>query len=122
MESQTTYLEIIRYAAEKHQVSGKTIPETNLPYLIHLSNVAMEIFIAAEHTDGFDLKLAINNSSLAISLSTRFNDLCLNSPYFKTVTLFFTLYDSVTVIGYQRLNVENIPIRYSNFKRPNFGS
>lgn len=35
------------------------VPGTNLPYVVHLSNVAMEIFMAAMHTDDFDLEFAI---------------------------------------------------------------
>jgi len=36
------------------------VPGTNLPYVVYLSNVAMEIFMAAMHTDDFDLEFAIH--------------------------------------------------------------
>jgi len=38
---------------------NQTIPDSNIPYNVHLCNVAMEIFIAASHTPDFNLKLAV---------------------------------------------------------------
>lgn len=34
-------------------------PGTNLPYVVHLSNVAMEIIIASFNSDNFSLGLAV---------------------------------------------------------------
>ena len=54
---QTLYQEAIRYASEKH--GAQTIKGTNRSYVVHLSNVAMELFMAAPHTPGFDLSFAL---------------------------------------------------------------
>ncbi len=43
---------------------GQKVPGTNLPYVVHLSNVAMEITIAALHSDNFNLGLAIQSALL----------------------------------------------------------
>ncbi len=40
------------------------IPGTAVTYIVHLSNVAMEILIASKHTDEFDLGLALQVSLL----------------------------------------------------------
>ncbi|RTQ48914.1 bifunctional (p)ppGpp synthetase/guanosine-3',5'-bis(diphosphate) 3'-pyrophosphohydrolase [Hymenobacter gummosus] len=53
---QTAYQRAIRFAARQHQ--GQLIPSSALPYVVHLSNVAMEI-LAAEHPAGFDVALAV---------------------------------------------------------------
>ncbi len=42
------YLEALRFAAEAH--AGQTVPGTNLPYLLHVTSVAMEV-IAALRTE-----------------------------------------------------------------------
>ncbi|KNB61132.1 HD domain-containing protein [Chryseobacterium sp. Hurlbut01] len=57
MSIQTIYQKTIKFAAKKH--AKQTIPGTDLPYLVHLSNVAMEIFIAFEKSKNFDLEFAI---------------------------------------------------------------
>lgn len=57
MEAQKLYQEAIKFATSKHL--DQKVPGTNLPYVVHLSNVAMEIFIAATNTDYFDLNFAI---------------------------------------------------------------
>lgn len=54
---QTLYQETIRFAAEKH--GSQKVKGTKLPYIIHLSNVTMEIFMAARKTHGFDLGYAL---------------------------------------------------------------
>lgn len=56
MPLQTAYQRAIRFAARQHQ--GQLIPGSELPYVVHLSNVAMEI-LAAEHPAGFDVVLAV---------------------------------------------------------------
>jgi len=53
---QTLYQNALRFAAEKHK--EQKIPGTDLPYVVHQSNVVMEIFIAAMNTEGFNLPLA----------------------------------------------------------------
>ncbi|MCC7520939.1 MAG: bifunctional (p)ppGpp synthetase/guanosine-3',5'-bis(diphosphate) 3'-pyrophosphohydrolase, partial [Flavobacteriaceae bacterium] len=59
MEIQSIYQHAIKFAAEKHAEINQTIPETNLPYVVHLSNVAMEILIASAETKHFDIGFAI---------------------------------------------------------------
>jgi guanosine-3',5'-bis(diphosphate) 3'-pyrophosphohydrolase len=56
MPLQTAYQRAILFAARQHQ--GQLIPGSELPYVVHLSNVAMEI-LTAEHPAGFDLVLAL---------------------------------------------------------------
>lgn len=56
---QDLYQNAIRFAAEKH--SGQTITGSDLPYLIHVSNVAMEIMVMTlqGEKDSFDLPFAV---------------------------------------------------------------
>lgn len=56
---QTKYQKAIQSAAKRHADSNQVIPGTNLPYVVHLSNVAMEILIAAQKTEHFDPEFAI---------------------------------------------------------------
>lgn len=58
-ELQTKYQKAIKFAAKKHADINQLIPGTNLPYVVHLSNVAMEILIAAQKTENFDSEFAI---------------------------------------------------------------
>lgn len=64
MEIQTLYQEAILFAAGKHGEKQQLIPGTNLPYVVHLSNVAMEILLASAHTAQFNLALAIQAALL----------------------------------------------------------
>ena len=57
METQTLYQKAIKFAGEKH--SKQKVPGTNSNYLLHLSNVAMEILIASCNTKNFDLDFAV---------------------------------------------------------------
>jgi len=59
MEIQDVYQIAIRYAAEKHAVLQQTLPDSIIPYAVHLSNVAMEILVAASHSKNFDTEFAI---------------------------------------------------------------
>lgn len=59
IELQTKYQKAIVFAAKRHAVKNQIIPGTNLPYLVHLSNVAMEILVAAQKTERFDSEFAI---------------------------------------------------------------
>ena len=58
-EVQTLYQEAIKYATSKHQDKEQKVKGTNLPYVVHLSNVAMEILVAASHTNDFNLTYAV---------------------------------------------------------------
>lgn len=57
MNAQTIYQDTIKFAAAKH--IEQKVPGTELPYLVHLSNVAMEIIIASFHSDNFNLGFAV---------------------------------------------------------------
>jgi (p)ppGpp synthase/HD superfamily hydrolase len=57
-EVQTLYQEAIKFATSKHQEKDQKVKGTNLPYVVHLSNVAMEILVAASRTEDFDLVYA----------------------------------------------------------------
>lgn len=59
METQTLYQEAIIFATGKHVKKNQTVPGTNLPYVVHLSNVAMEVIIAAYHTENFNMDFAV---------------------------------------------------------------
>ena len=59
MQTQSLYQKAIKFAAAKHAEQNQTVPGTNLPYVVHLSNVAMEILIASFNTDDFDLGFAV---------------------------------------------------------------
>ena len=50
MEIQTLYQEAIKFATAKHLEENQKLPGTDLPYVVHLSNVAMEIL--SELKDG----------------------------------------------------------------------
>jgi guanosine-3',5'-bis(diphosphate) 3'-pyrophosphohydrolase len=54
---QTIYQETILFAAERH--GKREIPGSDIPYVVHLSNVCMEVLLAAAHTENFNLALAV---------------------------------------------------------------
>ncbi|TDW45827.1 guanosine-3',5'-bis(diphosphate) 3'-pyrophosphohydrolase [Flavobacterium sp. 270] len=56
---QTLYQNAIKFAAKKHADQNQVISGTNIPYVVHLSNVAMEILIASEKTKEFNAKFAV---------------------------------------------------------------
>ena len=59
MEIQDTYQKALRYAAEKHALLQQTLPDSIIPYAVHVSNVAMEILVAGTHSKDFDTEYAI---------------------------------------------------------------
>lgn len=74
MDIQTIYQNAIKFAALKHAEKNQTVPGTNLPYVVHLSNVAMEI-MAAYHNDaginlGFALKVALLHDTIEDTSAT----------------------------------------------------
>lgn len=78
MEIQSIYQEAIKFATAKHLAQNQTIPGTDLPYVVHLSNVAMEILIAAQYSTGFNLGFAIKLALLHDTLedtSTTFEEI-----------------------------------------------
>lgn len=56
---QETYQETILYAATKHTATGQMISGTHLPYVVHLCNVAMEIYTAHQHHPLPELNFAL---------------------------------------------------------------
>ena len=59
MEAQTLYQKAIAFATYKHLEKNQYVTGTILPYMMHLSNVAMEIFMAALNTENFNLGFAV---------------------------------------------------------------
>jgi len=70
MKTQTLYQSAIKFAAEKHL--GQKVPGTDLPYVVHLSNVAMEVIIASFNTDNFNLGLAVQAALLHDTIEDAF--------------------------------------------------
>ena len=57
MELQDIYQDAIRFAGERH--FQQNVPGFKANYVVHLSNVAMEVIMAAQNTPNFDLSFAI---------------------------------------------------------------
>jgi len=57
MNTQTLYQKAIKFAGEKHK--DQLVPGSKSNYLLHLSNVAMEILIASFNTNSFDRNFAV---------------------------------------------------------------
>lgn len=55
--TQELYQKAIKFAGEKHK--DQKVPGTNSNYLLHISNVAMEIIIAHNANNNFDLNYAV---------------------------------------------------------------
>lgn len=64
MNTQDRYQKAIIYAAGKHNEGNQTVKGTDLPYVVHVCNVAMEILAADPHTDDWDLNLAVETALL----------------------------------------------------------
>ncbi len=64
MDIQTAYQEAIKYAAVKHAQTGQTVSDSDVPYLAHVCNVAMEILVAAPNSAGFDTVFAVQAALL----------------------------------------------------------
>ena len=56
---QDIYQKAILFATAKHHNIGQTVPGTDLPYLVHLSNVTMEIIFASQFSSDFDTGFAV---------------------------------------------------------------
>ena len=57
MELQTSFQAAIRFAGERH--GDQKMPSSRASYLLHLANVAMEVMVAARHTEDFNLPFAV---------------------------------------------------------------
>lgn len=78
METQTLYQEAIKFATAKHMEENQKVRGTDLPYVVHLSNVAMEIMIAALNSVHFNLDFAVQVALLHDTIedtSTNFAEL-----------------------------------------------
>ena len=78
MHTQSFYQKAIKFAAAKHAEQNQTVPGTNLPYVVHLSNVAMEILIASFNTENLDVDFAVQVALLHDTIedtSTTFDEL-----------------------------------------------
>jgi len=78
MEAQALYQEAIKFATAKHFEKEQKVAGTDLPYVVHLSNVAMEIIIAASNSDNFNLGFAVQVALLHDTIedtSTDFGEL-----------------------------------------------
>ncbi len=56
---QTLYQQALYFAARKHEASGERVKGTDLPYIVHVCNVAMEILVAAPQSGEFDTAFAV---------------------------------------------------------------
>jgi guanosine-3',5'-bis(diphosphate) 3'-pyrophosphohydrolase len=59
MDVQSFYQKVIKFACYKHLKKKQKVKGTKLPYVVHLSNVAMEIFMAALNTEKLNLAFAV---------------------------------------------------------------
>ena len=66
MYTQDIYQKTIKYAGEAHK--NQLVPGTESNYLLHLSNVAMEILFAYMHKPNFELDFAIQLALLHDSI------------------------------------------------------
>jgi len=74
METQTLYQEAIKFATAKHLEKGQKVQGTDLPYIVHLSNVAMEILIASSNTSNFNLGFAVQVALLHDTIEDTLTD------------------------------------------------
>ncbi len=59
MNLQDIYQTTIQFAAQQHADINQTIPGTTLPYVVHLSNVAMEVLTASAESEDFNTEFAV---------------------------------------------------------------
>ena len=74
--TQDLYQKAIKFAGEKH--SNQKVPGTNANYVLHISNVAMEILMAYQAESNFDLDFAVQVALLHDTLEdteTTFDEL-----------------------------------------------
>jgi guanosine-3',5'-bis(diphosphate) 3'-pyrophosphohydrolase len=85
---QESYNKALSFAAMKHE--GQLLPGSTLPYLTHVTSVAMEVLVAGSHTMNFDLPFAASVALLHDTLEdteTSFSELCetFNEPIAQAV-------------------------------------
>ena len=57
LDLQDAYKSALQFAATRHK--GQKVKGTQLPYLVHVTNVAMEVMVAGFHTPKFDIQFAV---------------------------------------------------------------
>lgn len=62
MQTQDLYQQAMKFAAEKHW--QQQVPGLQANYVLHLSNVAMELFVAYQQAGDFDLAFAVRLACL----------------------------------------------------------
>ncbi|CAM3879286.1 MULTISPECIES: HD domain-containing protein [Flavobacterium] len=75
---QTLYQKALLFAAEKHTEAKQLLTGSQLPYVVHLSNVAMEVLVASQHSENLDINFAIQIALLHDTIedtATTFNDI-----------------------------------------------
>jgi len=78
MDIQSLYQNAIKFACFRHIEKNHKVPGTELPYVVHLSNVAMEVFMASFNSENFDLDFAVQVALLHDTLEdteTSYNEL-----------------------------------------------
>ena len=76
MSLQDIYQETIKFAAKAHR--GQKVPGSRMPYLVHLSNVCMEILMVLDHNNDIDKELAVRCALLHDCIEDtriRYNDI-----------------------------------------------
>ena len=86
--TQELYQKAMKFAGEKH--ANQKVPGTNANYLLHISNVAMEIILAHSHNNNFDVNFALQVAILHDTIEdtqTNFKELSLEfgEPIAKAV-------------------------------------
>jgi guanosine-3',5'-bis(diphosphate) 3'-pyrophosphohydrolase len=82
---QSIYQETILFAAERH--GEQKIPGSDVPYIVHVSNVCMEILFAAMQTENFNPALAVQAALLHDVLEdTQTTEAELEDQFGKAVT------------------------------------
>ncbi|RLD74461.1 MAG: bifunctional (p)ppGpp synthetase/guanosine-3',5'-bis(diphosphate) 3'-pyrophosphohydrolase, partial [Bacteroidetes bacterium] len=79
MYTQDIYQKAIKFAGEAHK--NQLVPGTESNYLLHLSNVAMEVLFAYMQNQDFELDFAIQLALLHDSIEdteVTYNDLAIN--------------------------------------------
>lgn len=64
MHIQSIYQQALAFAARKHDATKETVKGTDLPYLVHVCNVAMEILVAAPQSADFNVALGVQAALL----------------------------------------------------------
>jgi (p)ppGpp synthase/HD superfamily hydrolase len=130
--SQDNYIKAYKFAALAHR--GQTLPGTDLPYLVHLSFVSMEIIAALRISQGHDEDLAVQSAllhdviedtdvtyeELSKEFGSRVADAVLALSKDKTLTKSLQMQDSLQRIKQQPVEVQMVKLadRISNLHKP----